>query len=638
MSNQKTREWLKHVLWISRIKLIYARITLTRYTTLYFFLALLSCIALVAQQSVTYFSNTDGAAAVAGLVRQANVNTTTVGMPFLQNGDIILCHNIPGQNGSDCKTLVHRAHDHMHVRELSTLLFDERADAAPDLQQCAISLMWLGDVLSDARREDLVILVYQIWLFSLSMVTLLNESLPHLFAGLAARVLAMAWAGFRVQGNSNLLQTYYHVINTGKCDGFDPLGSWWNQSGSHEIASLVSNTLNLVLMAALSYKLFRVYSSQTFSRVGASTEINRIYKLVLLFSVSLQLAGFFTLAQTALWIGKISFGPIRQLADHFPIYLAALIVTAVFEMPWLVLGWISVRREGKALFLVFSFISLVLLFISTVVFTSPLYRFVMGQWSFYATMSVTAYILLVATSILAVICRLQFGKGLAHFLRVTDALEAGDFTPVYFSKGSEDHSGHIHDDVKAKFDQFDNDPDMPVLAYSYSKDEKEIHRPQPSHRRKLSSMSVLLSDTQASGDTIKLSSTPALFRSATEAKRISPIMVQQPVIHTRSPSSASPSRERGKRPPNIHVGVGPTSPEDSYPRPAISVSPVSSKHARSETVDERASRQRSTEPAKPPQAAVRSRSVPRRVAPGGAGLPRRPSDGKGSRAPPAGYF
>jgi hypothetical protein len=64
---------------------------------------------------------------------------------------------------------------------------------------------------------------------------LLNESLPHLFAGLAARVLATAWAGFRLQGSKNLYDTYNHVVTAGQCDGFDPLGSWWDENGTHEV-------------------------------------------------------------------------------------------------------------------------------------------------------------------------------------------------------------------------------------------------------------------------------------------------------------------------------------------------------------------------------------------------------------------
>ncbi|KAJ7778470.1 hypothetical protein B0H16DRAFT_887770 [Mycena metata] len=179
MHNQKTN-------WVSRVKLIYARITLTRFTSLYFLLALFSCITLSALQSATYFNNTEGSHVVADFVGQANINTTTVGMSFLQDGNVMLCHNIPGEPGANCTTLVKTLHSHMHVRDLA-LTLDERD---PNLEQCALSLMWLGDVLDDARREDLVILTYQIWLFTLSVMTLLNESLPHLFAGFAARLLA----------------------------------------------------------------------------------------------------------------------------------------------------------------------------------------------------------------------------------------------------------------------------------------------------------------------------------------------------------------------------------------------------------------------------------------------------------------
>ncbi|KAJ7145853.1 hypothetical protein C8R44DRAFT_3674 [Mycena epipterygia] len=534
-------------------------------------------------------------------------------MSFLHDGDILLCHNIPGQDGSNCTTLVHRAHSHMHVRA-TPLSFAQS-------QQCAISLMWLGDVLTDARREDLVTLVYQIWIFSLSMVTLLNESLPHLFSVLAAHVLATAW----------------HVVSAGACEGFDPLGSWWNQTGPHEIAALISNVLSLVMMAGLSYKLFKVYASQTFSRVGASTEIHRVYKLVLVLSSLLQLSGFFITSATALWVSKISFGAIRQMAEHFPIYLAVLIITSVFAIPWLVLGWISVRRESKILFLLFAFISLVLVLMASGMFISPLYRFVLGEWSFYATMSIASYVLLVATSVLAIICRLQFGKGLAHFLRVTEALEDGDFTPVYFSKGSTDLPEYVEDDKKSI--QFD--PEMTVLGYA---DEKQgLQRPEPAHARKPSvRLTQLLSDTQSPNDTIKISSTPPLFQSALETKRMSPIM---PVSRSPSPTAASRAspvspRLKGKRPPNIHTG--PAGPEDSYELPVLSDSPMSYKqqHARSETLDERRSRGQAAaaaEPARPPQAAVRSRSVPRRGG-AGPGLPRRPSDGRSASKPLGGNY
>ncbi|KAJ7223024.1 hypothetical protein GGX14DRAFT_656898 [Mycena pura] len=622
MPRQKTREWVKHVLWISRVKLLYTRITLTRYTTLYFFLALLACLILVILQSITFRTNTQGASELAAFLSQSNVSSATVGLSFLNNGDVVLCHNIPGQAGSNCTTLVHREHDHMHVRDIAVSLDN---GATPDLQQCAISLLWLSDVLSDARREDLVVLAYQIWLFSLSVVTLLNESLPHLFAGLAARALSTGWAGFRVHGNINLYNAYTHVITTGNCDGIDPLGSWWDQSGPVEIAGVLLNALDLVLMSALSYKLFSVYASQTFSRVGASADINRIYKLVLLFSVVLQLAGFFTLVQTALWIGKISFGPIRQLAEHFPIYLAELVITAVLEIPWLVLGWTSVRRESKMLFLLFASISFILFGMATALFISPFYQFVFEEWSFYATISVAAYILLVATSFLAVICRLKFGKGLAHFLRVTHALDDGDFTPVYFTKARHRLfsasptyiSPPQHDNPSEEYDNKSVfEPELSALGYHYP-DEKDPQRLEPVHARKVSAFSVMLSKKQSESSTIHLSSTPALFLGL-NLKIPSPIVLR-PVERSTSLTSFSSMNEP------MRVVVQPVERSTSITSSTSARSKIT--HLDDITVGSasfKESGRHTKQPVEPPQAVIRSMSSRQATPPG---LPRRPMDG-----------
>ena len=68
----------------------------------------------------------------------------------------------------------------------------------------------------------------------------------------------------------------------------------------------------------------------------------------------LQLAAFFTLASTGLWIDKVSTGPIRHVAEHLTMYEIAFVVVAIvslfwctvksidsrcfqFELPWLIL-------------------------------------------------------------------------------------------------------------------------------------------------------------------------------------------------------------------------------------------------------------------------------------------------------------
>ncbi|KAF7320921.1 hypothetical protein HMN09_00178800 [Mycena chlorophos] len=543
MYSPQTRAWGKRVIGMSRVKLVFARITLTRYTTLYCILALFTCLTLVILQARTFVSNTEGLDVIQTLVDKTHVNTTTEGFSFLQNSNVVICHNIPDQPDSNCTTLVKGTNPnaHVHVRDLPLLdglhleaRDEDDNDNGVNLQQCAISLLWLGEVLTDARREDLVTLAYQLWLLSMSMTTLLNESLPHLFASLAARALATGWAAFRVHGNQNLYTEYQHVIAVGACHGFDPMGDWWSQDGT-EVAALVFNALDFVLSALISYKLFKVYASQTFSRVGASGEVHGVYKIVLSFSVVLQLAGFFILASTSLWIGKISLSPIRSFVDDFPLNIAILVVTAVFEIPWLVLGWMSVRRESKVLFILFSITTLVLVAMAIIMVMSPLYRFVLSEWSFYATISIAGDVLLLATSSLAIVCRLHFGKGLAHFLRVTDMLDDGDFTPVTFTKG---------DGVSPADDKkFTLDPELAVLGYSYPMDRGTADQ-SPGGIRKMSAFSMILSNDQAENNTIHLSSTPALFTGpAGDNSRLGlpmhPHAVVKPVVRSTSLASSS---------------------------------------------------------------------------------------------------
>ncbi|KAJ2932091.1 hypothetical protein H1R20_g5009, partial [Candolleomyces eurysporus] len=189
--------------------------------------------------------------------------------------------------------------------------------------------------------------------------------------------------------------------------------------------------------------LVAVYARATFSRVGASPIIHRMYKLVLFFSVGLHLASFFTLVSATLWIAKIVRGSYAVFAEHRTLYLIGFVVVLVAEIPWLFYGWICVRKECKIRFGVFLFLSAVLIAISSVLFSSNLYRCIFTSWSFFATVTVTAFVLLVLTAAMGVLCYFNYGKGLAHYLKVTDALEGSDFTPVYFPRGDHDEKGGL---------------------------------------------------------------------------------------------------------------------------------------------------------------------------------------------------
>ncbi|PPQ78280.1 hypothetical protein CVT25_011739 [Psilocybe cyanescens] len=327
---------------------------------------------------------------------------------------------------------------------------------------CVISLTWLNDVygsvyshntvltsIHDTQREDVVIFIFQIWLFVLSFVTVLNESIPHLGAGLFGHILGTAWAGYRVYSIHGLMDRYRNHIVPDACNGRDFMGDWWENRTDDAIALVSLQAVALILVSYLSYKLFNVYASQTYKRVGASSQVHVIYKLVLLFSVCLQLSGFMSVASAAMWVEKFGHGPLSGLAKHAKLYLGAFIMT--------LMGWICVRRENRIKFAIFCLMSAFSFAISFATFYSDLYRFLLSTWPFFATMTITSFMLVVGTTILGVLCRLKFGRGLAQHLQHTEEKDDDSFSPVYFT-----NKGSLHD--MEKFGAIYEPNNLPTVA------------------------------------------------------------------------------------------------------------------------------------------------------------------------------
>jgi hypothetical protein len=107
----------------------------------------------------------------------------------------------------------------------------------------------------DAKREDLVTLAFHFWSFSVAFVAVmhtfygpirrganisfcqvLNESLPHLGAALAAHILGTAWAAYRVSSTETLRAEYMSLISGGACKGVDMLGDWWEVRKLHAVS------------------------------------------------------------------------------------------------------------------------------------------------------------------------------------------------------------------------------------------------------------------------------------------------------------------------------------------------------------------------------------------------------------------
>jgi len=158
----------------------------------------------------------------------------------------------------------------------------------------------------------------------------------------------------------------------------------------------------------------------------------RIHKFFLAVLACLQLEVFVLVAAMVLWLDVLLNTAIRELSEHTPAYNACSILTAVFLIPWLVTGWYAIRREMKKMIALFLFIAFLLIFGWSIMFYSIVYRWTFVEWPLMACFSVASFILLIASAVLALICRVNFGKGLAEYLQAEESLASINFAPEVF--------------------------------------------------------------------------------------------------------------------------------------------------------------------------------------------------------------
>ncbi|KAH9947951.1 hypothetical protein B0H21DRAFT_851085, partial [Amylocystis lapponica] len=293
---------------------------------------------------------------------------------------------------------------------------------------CLNVLNWPVQELDNTKREDIAFIMFQLWLLGMSLVALLNESIPHIVASLLTHMVATAWGGFQIF-NTSQFHHQFNMLTIGGACGVNLLPRYWTQRSNAEIPSLALNSVALLCSAVLSWRLMKSFGWQTFKRVGASRTINRVYNVVLLLSISIQLTLFFIAVTGALWIDQLYHGAIGHLATQSTIFKAITIVVLVLLIPWLTLGWISVRREYT--FPMLFFLSLSLLYMAgwASFFSSPTFRWTFIQWRFFDLVATASVLLTLVTFVLGVVCRINFGKGLTRYLNAQEPIPDETFFP-----------------------------------------------------------------------------------------------------------------------------------------------------------------------------------------------------------------
>lgn len=309
---------------------------------------------------------------------------------------------------------------------------------------CVRVLEWPLQNLATSGREDIVFLVFNIWVLGMSFVAILNESMPHMIAALVTHLLMTAWTAFQIVATMRFRSEFLRITRDGACRGINLLPHYWQQRQNVELAELILNVLALLLSSWLSWRLVKQFGWQTFKRVGASLSVNHMYKLVLGLSVVLQLSMFFIVSSMAIWIEQICNGPARALTRHALVYEILYLIVIILLIPWAACGWFGVRRENKDITMIFLIGAVMVITSWGGMFFSHVFRLLFSTWGFFAMLTIIAMILSGITLVLGIACRLKFGKNskvLASYLKPDEeslsekhGFGDEDFKPEYGEK------------------------------------------------------------------------------------------------------------------------------------------------------------------------------------------------------------
>lgn len=304
--------------------------------------------------------------------------------------------------------------------------------------QCLISLNWPGVALEDTKREDIVFITFQFWVLGMSIVAILNESIPHVIASLFTHLIATGWGAFQISHTTEFQKSFSRLVTDGVC-GINLLPTYWGPRRIAETVSLTLNAFALLIAIILSWRLTKAFGWRTFKRMGASMQIRTQYQAVLILSIIIQLAFFFIVTSAGLWLDQLINGAVSGLTKHKGECEAITVLILIPSIPWLALGWISVRKEQRKLMAAFLTMSVLYSVTWFAMFFGASFRWTFLDWRFFGLMTTASVVLTLSALITGIFCRLGFGRGLPEHLNETNQLEDEDilFTPQTQDDASE---------------------------------------------------------------------------------------------------------------------------------------------------------------------------------------------------------
>lgn len=112
------------------------------------------------------------------------------------------------------------------------------------------------------QREDIIFLAFQSWVLGVSVVALLNESIPHICASMITHLMATSWAAFRIYDTVTFRSQFNEVVVLGACQGVEIIPNYWDVRFRLELAALIVDVVAMLISGYLTWKIFEVIHFQ----------------------------------------------------------------------------------------------------------------------------------------------------------------------------------------------------------------------------------------------------------------------------------------------------------------------------------------------------------------------------------------
>ncbi|KAI8449746.1 hypothetical protein BY996DRAFT_4588598, partial [Phakopsora pachyrhizi] len=254
--------------------------------------------------------------------------------------------------------------------------------------KCVIALSQPLRTIDRNHRTDVAMMVFQLWLWGLTIRGLFLESVPHLLAVGASHILNIAFSALDLHETIHL-HDFFHKVVAEDCDGVDVIPLFWGSILRINIVSLIFATFTFVTLSALGYKLYSVLDWRTFKKLGASRIVRIAHTFSLIFMAILHLSVYFIVIFLAIWLD--------ELRTH---------------------SWTESENDMRQSTQIFKTLIYYLSFSSAsscfhlLLLTGGFYKRMIKDWIFLKFSGIMAMTLLFAGLLVAVGCMLFFEKGL----------------------------------------------------------------------------------------------------------------------------------------------------------------------------------------------------------------------------------